>query len=1190
MNLSFTCCGINSLWRIFASIFCFSLFTQSLSAQLFYGISDNNLISFQASAPSAILNAVPVTGIANDQVISGLDFRPNTGELYTLGYNINTGAARLYTLNLTTGVAMPIGSTNVMLATGMEFIAFDFNPTVDRIRVMGSNGANFRMHPTTGAVVATDGNLAFAANDVNASATPFITSCAYINSFAGAANTTLYNYDGRLNILTTQIPPNDGTQNTIGTSGIMLNSNDLANDMDIFFDKATQMNVAFFVGKRGMQNSAELFRVNLMTGEATAVGTIGSGINVSRIAAFIEGLSTAPLMGKLVYGLTTNNNLISFDANNPSNLRSITSITGVMQGQVLNGLDFRPATGQLYSLGYNTTTGEARIYTINLMTGMATPVGETGFNIGAGISQLGFDFNPTVDRIRLTGSNGANFRLHPDTGALVATDGTLRFATGDVNAGETPNIGPAAYTNNFIGATMTTLYNYDLTRNVLTTQIPPNDGVLNTIGMSGIMVNAMDASVGFDIVFDETSRTELAFLSANTGNSTADQFFTINLATGATTLVGNIGAAVPVKDIAVFIDRTVPMQIAGQLVYGLTTNNNLVSFDSENPEFIRTLSPLAGIASGQMVMGLDFRPATGQLYTLGYNASTGEARLYIVNPMNGMAMPVGMDNINLGADLGRISLDFNPTVDRIRVVSSSGRSFRLNPDTGALVATDGNLAFATTDTNAGAMPNVVAVAYTNSFAGSTTTTLYNIERTLNVLTTQIPPNDGVLNTIGSFGIMLNNEDPTVDFDIFYRAADSSNIALLAANVMGSTTDALYRVDLMSGRATLIGNIGFGLPLKNIAIDLRGPKLNLTITADPINYKQFENVTYTVTITNSGQTEATGVALSAGIPEGMVHTSNAVTKGMYNLFFQEWEVGVLTPGESATLTLVLFPLVNVPTITNFVQVIALDQTDAASTPNNNMTMIPNEDDEAAVTIFGMREAPRGGTANLSLTAMASNEGRYSIFEPITYTVTLSNSGPDVAYEIQVQAGLPEGFAFTSSEVTAGEYNGFFQRWDVDSLASGATATLELTVFPLINDRTVNNFFQVLASNQTDPNSTPGNGVCCMANEDDEVNVTIMPTMMGNNSNAGQDLRMNNVKSATIFPVPANNEVQIQIFAEAAQQNGNLMIYNSLGVLVLSLPVNVNEGFNEWSIDVSSLENGIYFTQIPGKSGMLPLLKS
>ncbi len=90
------------------------MFTQSLLAQLLYGISDNNLIYFQAGTPSTILNTVPITGIANDQIISGLDFRPNTGELYTLGYNINTGAARLYTINLMSGTATPIGTTNAI--------------------------------------------------------------------------------------------------------------------------------------------------------------------------------------------------------------------------------------------------------------------------------------------------------------------------------------------------------------------------------------------------------------------------------------------------------------------------------------------------------------------------------------------------------------------------------------------------------------------------------------------------------------------------------------------------------------------------------------------------------------------------------------------------------------------------------------------------------------------------------------------------------------------------------------------------------------------------------------------------------------------------------------------------------------------------------------------------------------------
>ena len=87
----------------------------------------------------------------------------------------------------------------------------------------------------------------------------------------------------------------------------------------------------------------------------------------------------------------------------------------------------------------------------------------------------------------------------------------------------------------------------------------------------------------------------------------------------------------------------------------------------------------------------------------------------------------------------------------------------LNPVTGALAATDPNLAYAAGDSNAGANPNVVGSAYTNSFSGTLTTTLYNIDSALDILVTQNPPNNGRLNTVGSLGFNTTNQ---VGFDIF----------------------------------------------------------------------------------------------------------------------------------------------------------------------------------------------------------------------------------------------------------------------------------------------------------------------------------------------------------------------------------------------------------------------------------------
>src|SRR5690606_11795882 len=83
---------------------------------------------------------------------------------------------------------------------------------------------------------------------------------------------------------------------------------------------------------------------------------------------------------------------------------------------------------------------------------------------------LGFDFNPTVDRIRLVTDNEQNLRLHPETGMVVAIDGNLNPGDRTVNA--------VAYTNSFAGATQTTLFDIDLADGKLDKQSPPNDGTL----------------------------------------------------------------------------------------------------------------------------------------------------------------------------------------------------------------------------------------------------------------------------------------------------------------------------------------------------------------------------------------------------------------------------------------------------------------------------------------------------------------------------------------------------------------------------------------------------------------------------------------------------------------------------------------------------------------------------------------
>jgi len=241
---------------------------------------------------------------------------------------------------------------------------------------------------------------------------------------------------------------------------------------------------------------------------------------------------------ELVTGLTVTNTLVTFDSATPGAVSAPVAITGLGAGEFLVAIDRRPATGQLYGLG-----SASHLYGINAVTGAATQVGSSGAFTLSGTA-FGFDFNPTVDRIRVTSTTTQNLRLNPNDGTLAATDSALAYAAGDPNVGATPRIVGSAYTNNFSGATTTTLYDIDSNLDILATQNPPNNGTLNTVGALGF--NTSDL-VGFDI----SGLTGTAFASLTAPGAATSSLFTVNLATGAGTLVGTIGASVALLDIAV---------------------------------------------------------------------------------------------------------------------------------------------------------------------------------------------------------------------------------------------------------------------------------------------------------------------------------------------------------------------------------------------------------------------------------------------------------------------------------------------------------------------------------------------------------------------------------------------------------------------------------------------------------------
>ena len=195
--------------------------------------------------------------------------------------------------------------------------------------------------------------------------------------------------------------------------------------------------------------------------------------------------------GKFI-ALNDNNTLVLFDGgrsyrsgSSDFTFRRVVGVTGN-----LLGIDYRPANDKLYGL-----TSTNNVYTIDPYSGRATFVSTLSVPFGGG-GLSGFDFNPVVDRLRLTGTNDQNYRVNVDTGATLV-DGTLRYSQGDRNQGRNPSITGSAYTNSVAGATTTMLYGIDYQLDVLVTQNPANDGLLQTVG--GLDVN-FGSMVGFNIV------------------------------------------------------------------------------------------------------------------------------------------------------------------------------------------------------------------------------------------------------------------------------------------------------------------------------------------------------------------------------------------------------------------------------------------------------------------------------------------------------------------------------------------------------------------------------------------------------------------------------------------------------------------------------------------------------------------
>jgi len=246
---------------------------------------------------------------------------------------------------------------------------------------------------------------------------------------------------------------------------------------------------------------------------------------------------------RVLFATDNAGNLLRFREHSPSLVRS-KPITGLAAGVSLKGIDFRPATGDLYALG-----SDRVVYRVSPRTAIAVAEGPAFETTPTALQgdRIGFDFNPPVEKNRITSDADDNFRLDPDPGSLLMNDTKLTPADVTVVGSAYTNSSFAAFANR---PTATMLFAYDTSgkRDRLWLQNPANAGTLMNPLSTGL-------DLGSDVGFDIAGTANRGYVAGTHGRSGA-RLYTLDLTTGKTRQLGRIGGgSVVVTGLAAWQDQ-----------------------------------------------------------------------------------------------------------------------------------------------------------------------------------------------------------------------------------------------------------------------------------------------------------------------------------------------------------------------------------------------------------------------------------------------------------------------------------------------------------------------------------------------------------------------------------------------------------------------------------------------------------
>jgi uncharacterized repeat protein (TIGR01451 family) len=274
------------------------------------------------------------------------------------------------------------------------------------------------------------------------------------------------------------------------------------------------------------------------------------------------------------------------------------------------------------------------------------------------------------------------------------------------------------------------------------------------------------------------------------------------------------------------------------------------------------------------------------------------------------------------------------------------------------------------------------------------------------------------------------------------------------------------------------------PGNNTASVTEGPQqadLALAKTVSNPTPNVGDTVTFTVTLTNIGPDAATGVTVTDLLPPGLNLIGETPSQGSYDPVTGVWTVGTVTPGAPQTLQFQALVVSPNPQ-TNTATVSHSDQFDPD--PNNN---------QASATATPQQ-------ADLAL-AKTVSDPTPNVGDVITYSVTLTNNGPNAATDVAVTDPLPAGLAFVSATPSLGTYNSAAGLWTVGTVPASTPETLTVQARVVSPDAQTNTA-TVSHSDQFDPN--PGNNSAAATETPQQADVAVSKTVSDPTPNVGDTI--------------------------------------------------------------------------------------